>query len=64
MIKVNDRVNYVYDIRLIGTVVELLELGGTEHFEGGTSAKKFMAIVKIDNSDRKIKVDINDLMKE
>ena len=64
MIKRNDRVNSVWDIRLVGTVIDLVENGGTEHFEGGTSAKKFQALVKLDNSDKIVKIDINDLMKE
>ena len=31
MIKTGDRVNHVYDMRLVGTVVQLIERAGTEH---------------------------------
>ena len=67
MIKPGDRVNHVYNMRLAGTVVQLVERAGTEHFEGGTSAKKFFAVVKLDkpvDSAETFTADINDLMRE
>ena len=45
MVKTGDRVNHVYNMSLVGTVIQLVERAGTEHFEGGTSAKKFFAVV-------------------
>lgn len=67
MIKSGDRVNHVYDMRLTGTVVQLVERAGTEHFEGGTSARKFFAIVRLDkpiNGQETFTAATNDLMRE
>lgn len=64
MIKVGDRVSHVYNGKLIGTIIQLVERPGTEHFEGGTSARKFYAIIKRDNLDETFVADINDLMRE
>lgn len=67
MVKTGDRVNHVYNISLVGTVIQLVEKAGTEHFEGGTSAKKFFAVVKLDkpiDSAETFTADINDLMRE
>lgn len=67
MIKTGDRVNHVYDMRLVGTVVQLIERAGTEHFEGGTSARKFLAVVRFDRpigDSESFTADINDLMRE
>ena len=67
MIKPGDRVSHVYDMRMIGTVVNLVEQSGTEHFEGGTSARRFFAVVKLDKpqggSETYIS-NVNDLMRE
>jgi hypothetical protein len=67
MIKSGDRVNHVYDMRLAGTVVKLIEQAGTEHFEGGTSARKFYAVVKLDKpveGQETFTAATNDLMRE
>jgi len=67
MIKSGDRVSHVYNGKLIGTVVQLVERPGTEHFEGGTSARKFYALVKLDrplDGNETFTADINDLMRE
>jgi hypothetical protein len=67
MIKVGDRVSHVYNGKLIGTVTQLVERAGTEHFEGGTSARKFLAIVRLDipqGGSESFTADINDLMRE
>ena len=67
MVKTGDRVNHVYDMRLAGTVVQLVERAGTEHFEGGTSAQKFYAVVRLDkptDGQETFTVAINDLMRE
>ena len=67
MIKPGDRVNHVYDMRHAGTVVQLVERAGTEHFEGGTSAQKFYAVVRLDkptDGQETFTVAINDLMRE
>ena len=67
MIKPGDRVSHVYNGKLIGTIVQLIERAGTEHFEGGTSAKKFYALVRLDkpiDGNETFTADINDLMRE
>jgi hypothetical protein len=67
MIKPGDRVNHVYNMRLAGTVVQLVERAGTEHFEGGTSAQKFYAVVRLDkptDGQETFTAAINDLMRE
>lgn len=67
MVKAGDRVSHVYNGRLIGTVIKLVERAGTEHFEGGTSARKFYAVVQLDRpqeSGDTFTADINDLMRE
>jgi hypothetical protein len=64
MIKVNDRVNHVYNMKMVGTVVQLVEGQAYEHFEGGTSARQFFAIVRLDGSDNTFTANINDLMRE
>ena len=67
MIKPGDRVSPVYDMRLVGTVVNLVEHAGTEHFEGGTSARKFLAVVRLDRpreGQETFTANINDLMRE
>jgi hypothetical protein len=54
-------------MRLVGTVVQLIERSGTEHFEGGTSARKFLAVVRLDRptgDSESFTADINDLMRE
>ena len=67
MVKAGDRVSHVYNGKLIGVVVRLVESAGVEHFEGGTSAKKFYAVVQLDKpqeSGDTFTADINDLMRE
>jgi hypothetical protein len=67
MIKQGDRVSHVYDMRLVGTVVNLVEQAGTEHFEGGTSARRFFAVVRLDKpreGQETFTANINDLMRE
>lgn len=67
MIKTGDRVNHVYSMRLLGTVVQLVEQAGIEHFEGGTSAKKFFAVVRLDkpvDGNETFTAPVNDLMRE
>ncbi len=67
MIKSGDRVNHVYNMRLVGTVVQLVEQAGTEHFEGGTSARKFYAVVRLDkpiDGQETFTAATNDLMRE
>lgn len=67
MIKPGDRVSHVYDMRLVGTVVNLVEQAGTEHFEGGTSARRFLAVVRLDkprDGAETYTANINDLMRE
>lgn len=67
MIKPGDRVSHVYDMRLVGTVLNLVEQAGTEHFEGGTSARKFLAVVRLDKpreGQETFTANINDLMRE
>jgi hypothetical protein len=67
MVKTGDRVSHVYNGKLVGTVIKLVEHAGTEHFEGGTSARKFYAVVKLDTpqeSNDTFTADINDLMRE
>jgi len=54
-------------MRLVGTVVNLVEQAGTEHFEGGTSARRFFAVVKLDKpreGSETYTANINDLMRE
>ncbi len=67
MIKPGDRVSHVYDMRLAGTVIQLVEQSGTEHFEGGTSARKFFAVVRLDKpaeGKETFTAPTNDLMRE
>lgn len=65
MIKPGDRVSHVYNGKLVGTVVRLVESPGHEHFEGGTSARRFEAIVRLDAApDQTFTANINDLMRE
>ena len=67
MIKPGDRVNHVYNMRLAGTVIQLVEQAGVEHFEGGTSAKKFFAVVRLDKpfeGNETFTAPTNDLMRE
>jgi hypothetical protein len=67
MIKPGDRVNHVYNMSLVGTVMQLVEQAGTEHFEGGTSARKFYAVVRLDkpvNGQETFTAATNDLMRE
>ncbi len=67
MIKPGDRVSHVYDMRLVGTVVNLVEQAGVEHFEGGTSARRFFAVVRLDKPQpgaETFTANINDLMRE
>lgn len=67
MIKPGDRVSHVYNMRLVGTVVQLVEQAGTEHFEGGTSARKFYAVVRLDkpaDGNETFTAATNDLMRE
>jgi hypothetical protein len=67
MIKAGDRVSHVYNMRLVGTVVQLVEHSGTEHFEGGTSARKFFAVVRLDkpmDGNETFTAPTNDLMRE
>jgi len=65
MIKPGDRVSHVYNGKLIGIVVRLIESAGIEHFEGGTSARRFEAVVELENMPGKMFVaNINDLMRE
>lgn len=67
MIKSGDRVSHVYNMSLVGTVVQLVEQSGTEHFEGGTSARKFYAVVRLDkpqNGQETFTAPTNDLMRE
>jgi len=67
MIKPGDRVSHVYDMRLVGTVMNLVEQAGTEHFEGGTSARRFLAVVRLDkprDGAETYTANINDLMRE
>lgn len=67
MIKTGDRVSHAYNINLVGTVVGLIEQAGVEHFEGGTSARKFYAVVRLDrprDGQETFTAPINDLMRE
>jgi hypothetical protein len=51
----------------MGTVVQLIEQAGVEHFEGGTSSKKFFAVVRLDkpvDGKETFTAPINDLMRE
>jgi hypothetical protein len=64
MVKVNDRVSHVYNMKLVGTVIQLVEGQAHEHFEGGTSARKFYAVVKLDGAEQTFTANINDLMRE
>jgi hypothetical protein len=52
---------------LKGTIIELVERAGVEHFEGGTSARRFYAVVKLDNpqnGQETFTAPTNDLMRE
>jgi hypothetical protein len=67
MIKPGDRVSHVYNMKLIGTVVQLVEQAGVEHFEGGTSARRFYAVVRLDkpqDGQETFTAATNDLMRE
>ncbi len=67
MIKPGDRVSHVYNMSLKGTIIELVEHAGVEHFEGGTSARRFYAVVKLDNpqnGQETFTAPTNDLMRE
>jgi hypothetical protein len=67
MIKAGDRVSHVYNMSLKGTVVQLVEHAGVEHFEGGTSARRFYAVVKLDTpqaGQETFTAPTNDLMRE
>ena len=67
MIKTGDRVSHVYNMSLKGTVVQLVEHAGVEHFEGGTSARKFFAVVRLDKpteGKETFTAPTNDLMRE
>jgi hypothetical protein len=67
MIKPGDRVFHTYDGRLIGTVIQLNEIASTVHLEGGTSARKLQAVVRLDTPRGDVDTftaDINDLMRE
>lgn len=67
MIKPGDRVFHVYNGRLIGTVIQLNEAVSTVHLEGGTSSRKFQAVVKLDKPQGDVETftaDVNDLMRE
>jgi hypothetical protein len=67
MIKVGDRVSHVYNGKLVGTIVQLIEQAGVEHFEGGTSARRFYAIVRLDKpqaGQETFTAPTNDLMRE
>lgn len=67
MVKTGDRVSHVYNGSLIGTVIQLIERAGVDHFEGGTSARKFYAVVRLDRpreGQETFTADINDLMRE
>jgi hypothetical protein len=65
MIKPGDRVSHVYNGKLIGVVVRLVESAGVEHFEGGTSARRFEAVVELESAPgQTFTANINDLMRE
>ena len=67
MIKPGDRVSHVYNMSLKGTIIQLVEQAGIEHFEGGTSARRFYAVVKLDtpqNGQETFTASTNDLMRE
>jgi hypothetical protein len=67
MIKPGDRVSHVYNMSLKGTVIQLVEHAGVEHFEGGTSARRFFAVVRLDvpqSGQETFTAPTNDLMRE
>lgn len=67
MIKTGDRVSHVYNMSLKGTVIQLVEHAGVEHFEGGTSARRFYAVVRLDSpreGQETFTAPTNDLMRE
>jgi hypothetical protein len=67
MVKTGDRVSHVYNMSLKGTVIQLVEHAAVEHFEGGTSARRFYAVVRLDSprdGQETFTAPINDLMRE
>lgn len=65
MIKPGDRVSHVYNGKLVGKVIMLIESPGKDHFEGGTSARRFEALVELDSAPgQTFTANINDLMRE
>lgn len=67
MVKPGDRVFHVYNGRLVGTVIQLNEAASTVHLEGGTSARKFQAVVRLDKPEGDVDTftaEVNDLMRE